>query len=107
MRQTGLDQCDKSPQAGHPQTAESTCAKQTRGWRVEDAVTAPFGQCRDRVRSEWIDENQQMNLGYYEVAFDRATDAWFDNNGVGEAHFKLPRPTRAGRGIGLDQKPER
>jgi acyl-CoA thioester hydrolase len=41
---------------------------------VEDAVTAPFGQCRDRVRSEWIDENQHMNLGYYVVAFDWATD---------------------------------
>ena len=74
---------------------------------MEDAVTAPFGQCRDRVRSEWIDDNQQMNLGYYVVAFAWAADAWFDNKGFGEAHFKLPRPTRAGRGIGLDQKPER
>jgi acyl-CoA thioester hydrolase len=165
---------------------------------VEDAVTAPFGQCRDRVRSEWIDENQHMNLGYYVVAFDWATDLWFDHMGfdearrrthgvtsfalechvcylrelrvgdpilyttqlldfdekrfhffhrmwheeggylaatneiinlhvdwktrsaapmapqilrrletLGEAHFKLPRPTQAGRRIGLDRKPER
>jgi acyl-CoA thioester hydrolase len=165
---------------------------------VKDAVKAPFDQCRDRARSEWIDENQHMNLGYYVVAFDSATDAWFDHMGfdeahrqsqevasfalechvcylrelregdpiryttqlldfdekrfhffhrmwhaeegylaatneiinlhvdwktrraapmapeilrrleeLGEAHFKLPRPDQAGRGIGLDRKPER
>ena len=53
---------------------------------MEDAVTAPFGQCRDHVRSEWIDENQHMNLGYYVVAFDWATDLWFDHMGFDEAH---------------------
>jgi hypothetical protein len=74
---------------------------------VKDSVTAPFGQCRDRVRSEWIDENNHMNLGYYVVAFDWATDLWFDHMGFDEAHFKLPRPAQAGRSIGLDQKPER
>ncbi len=165
---------------------------------MNDAVTAPFDQCRDRVRSEWIDENQHMNLGYYVVAFDCATDMWFDHMGLdkthmrthavasfaleshvcylrelragdpiryttqlldfdekrfhffhrmwhgdegylaatneiinlhvdwntrraapmapkilqrlktlGEAHFKLPRPTQAGRRVGLDQRPER
>ena len=26
---------------------------------------------------------------------------------LGEAHFKLPRPTQAGRRVGLDQRPER
>lgn len=51
-----------------------------------DAVTAPFDQCRDRVRSEWIDENQHLNLGYYVVAFDWATDAWFDHMGFDEEH---------------------
>jgi acyl-CoA thioester hydrolase len=162
-----------------------------------NAVTAPFDQCRDHVRSAWIDENQHMNLGYYVVAFDWATDMWFDHMGfdethrqthgvagfaleahicylremlggdpiryttqlldfdekrfhyfhrmwhgeegylaatneiiqlhvdwktrkgapmapeilqrlqaLGEVHFKLPRPTQAGRRIGLDQKPE-
>ena len=60
---------------------------------MEDAVTAPFGQCRDRVRSEWIDENQHMNLGYYVVAFDWATDMWFDHMGFDETH----RQTRGAR----------
>ncbi len=26
---------------------------------------------------------------------------------LGEAHFKLPRPSRAGRSIALDNRPER
>jgi acyl-CoA thioester hydrolase len=86
MRQTDLDQCGKSPHAGRQRTTESIGSKQTRGSRVKDAVTAPFGQCRDRVRSEWIDENQHMNLGYYVVAFDWATDMWFDHMGFDETH---------------------
>ena len=53
---------------------------------MSDAVTAPFEACRDRVRAEWIDDNQHMNLGYYVVAFDWATDAWFDHMGFDEAH---------------------
>ena len=65
---------------------ESAGPTQIRRSRVKDTVTAPFDQCRDRVRSEWIDENQHMNLGYYVVAFDWATDAWFDHMGFDEAH---------------------
>ncbi len=53
---------------------------------MSDAESAPFDQCRDRVRPEWIDENQHMNLGYYVVAFDWATDAWFDHMKFDEAH---------------------
>lgn len=86
MRRIGLDSCGKSPQVGCQRTTETTYAKQTRGWRVKEAVTAPFDQCRDRVRSAWIDENQHMNLGYYVVAFDWATDMWFDHMGFDEAH---------------------
>ena len=86
MRQTDLAECGKSPQAGRQRTTGSTRAEQIRGWRVKDAVTAPLGQCCDRVRSDWIDENQHMNLGYYVVAFDWATDLWFDHMGFDEAH---------------------
>jgi acyl-CoA thioester hydrolase len=55
---------------------------------VEDALTAPFDRCRDRARPEWIDENQHLNLGYYVVAFDEATAAWFDHMGLDEAHMR-------------------
>ncbi len=38
--------------------------------------TAPFDEYRDRVRDEWIDYNDHMNVGYYSVVFDSATDVW-------------------------------
>jgi acyl-CoA thioester hydrolase len=37
-------------------------------------IAAPFDAYRDVVRPEWIDANQHMNMGYYLVAFDLATD---------------------------------
>jgi acyl-CoA thioester hydrolase len=35
------------------------------------------------VRPEWIDYNGHMNLAYFVVAFDYATDAFFEYIGVG------------------------
>lgn len=35
------------------------------------------------VLTDWIDYNGHMNVGYYNVAFDRATDALFDRLGIG------------------------
>jgi acyl-CoA thioester hydrolase len=48
--------------------------------------TAPFDRYRDVVRPEWIDENDHMNMGYYVVVFDLATDAWLDHIGLDRAH---------------------
>ena len=36
----------------------------------------PFDAHRGVVRPEWIDANGHLNMGYYVVAFDLATDAW-------------------------------
>ncbi len=47
---------------------------------------APFDEFRDHVRAEWIDENQHLNMGYYVVVFDFATDAWLAHLGIDEAH---------------------
>ena len=44
--------------------------------------SAPFDQHRDVVRPEWIDANGHLNMGYYVVAFDLATDAWLDHIGL-------------------------
>lgn len=44
--------------------------------------SAPFDGYTDRVRPEWIDENEHMNMGYYVVVFDLATDAWLDHIGL-------------------------
>lgn len=38
------------------------------------------------VRPEWIDANGHMNLAYYVVAFDLATDALYDVLGIGQAY---------------------
>ncbi len=47
------------------------------------AIQTPFDAYRDTVRPEWIDENGHMNVGYYGVVFDFATDAWFGHIALG------------------------
>jgi acyl-CoA thioester hydrolase len=44
---------------------------------------APFERFRGTVLPEWIDYNGHMNLAYYTVLFDGATDALFDELGLG------------------------
>ncbi len=44
---------------------------------------APFDRFEGVVRPEWIDANGHMNLAYYVVLFDQATDAIFEALGVG------------------------
>jgi acyl-CoA thioester hydrolase len=45
-----------------------------------------FDQYRDTVRPEWIDENDHLNMGYYVVVFDFATDSWLAHIGLGAEH---------------------
>jgi len=40
----------------------------------------------DVVRPEWIDSNGHMNLAYYVVAFDLATDKLYAMLGIGDAY---------------------
>ena len=49
-------------------------------------MIAPFAQHEETVRPEWIDYNGHMNLAYYVVVFDHATDVLFDMLGVGNAY---------------------
>lgn len=51
-----------------------------------DPIPTPFDAYRDRVRPEWTDHNQHMNVGYYGVVFDLATDEWLDFVGLTTAH---------------------
>ena len=51
-------------------------------------LAAPFDRYRDVVRPEWIDHNGHMNMGYYLVVFDLATDEFFRWVGLDEAHRK-------------------
>src|SRR5580692_1934404 len=44
----------------------------------EGEFPAPFDRYRGEVLPEWIDINGHMNLAYYTVLFDYATDLMFD-----------------------------
>ena len=46
-------------------------------------IPAPFDRFQGRVLPEWIDYNGHMNLAYYTVLFDQATDLLFDELGLG------------------------
>lgn len=50
------------------------------------STDAPFTRYRDTVRPEWIDYNGHMNVAYYVLAFDYATDAFFDHLGIGQSY---------------------
>ena len=49
-------------------------------------VAVLFDAFRVEVKPEWIDHNGHMNMGYYLVVFDLATDAFFDWVGLGRDH---------------------
>lgn len=46
-------------------------------------VPAPLLLHREPVRREWIDYNEHLNMAFYLLAFDHATDALFDYLGLG------------------------
>lgn len=50
------------------------------------APTTPLALHHETVRSEWIDYNGHMNVAYYLLAFDHATDAVLDRFGIGKAY---------------------
>jgi acyl-CoA thioester hydrolase len=56
-------------------------------------IEAPFDRYRDVVRPEWIDHNGHMNVGYYLVVFDLATDEFMRWVGLDEAHRRARQVT--------------
>jgi len=48
-------------------------------------IDAPFDRYRGSVEPAWIDYNGHMNVAYYLLAFDRATDLFFDFIGLDAA----------------------
>jgi acyl-CoA thioester hydrolase len=46
-------------------------------------IPAPLDRFEGEVKPEWIDYNGHMNLAYYTVLFDYATDLLFDELGLG------------------------
>lgn len=49
-------------------------------------MQAPFDRYRGVVLPEWVDYNGHMNVAYYLLAFDLATDLFLDELGLDSAH---------------------
>ncbi|HVY14882.1 MAG TPA: thioesterase family protein [Rhodopila sp.] len=56
------------------------------GNKVRRTMSKPVIEIEDVVRPEWIDSNGHMNLAYYVVVFDYATDALYDALDIGNAY---------------------
>ncbi|MCH7943653.1 MAG: thioesterase family protein [Proteobacteria bacterium] len=52
------------------------------------SIDAPLALYETTVKPEWLDVNDHMNVAYYVLAFDQATDALFSFVGVGEAYIE-------------------
>lgn len=51
-------------------------------------LSAPFNRFRGAVSPEWIDLNGHMNLAYYMVVFDKATDVLLEQLGLAADYTK-------------------
>jgi acyl-CoA thioester hydrolase len=52
-------------------------------------IEAPLRLHNETVRPEWIDYNSHMNLAYYVLVFDQATDVFLDYIGMTEDFRRL------------------
>jgi acyl-CoA thioester hydrolase len=78
-------------------------------------IPAPFARFEGEVLPEWIDWNGHLNLAYYVVLFDKATDLLFDALGLGldyrrstdkgtfvvETHNRYERELLVGEKVGV------
>lgn len=51
-------------------------------------IEAPMETLRETVRAEWTDYNGHMNLAYFVLIFDLATDSFYSEFGLGEDYYK-------------------
>jgi acyl-CoA thioester hydrolase len=54
--------------------------------KVRGIMSKPIIECEAVVRPEWIDSNGHLNLAYYVVVFDLATDALYTALNIGDAY---------------------
>ena len=50
-------------------------------------AASDFPTTRLEILPEWADANGHMNVAYYVLAFDRATDTFYDALGIGWAYL--------------------
>ena len=51
-------------------------------------IEAPMETLRETVRAEWTDYNGHMNLAYFVLIFDLATDSFYSEFGLGEDYYR-------------------
>ena len=56
---------------------------------VRGIMSKPIIEYEAVVRPEWIDSNGHLNLAYYVVVFDLATDALYAALGIGDAYREV------------------
>jgi acyl-CoA thioester hydrolase len=54
--------------------------------KLHRTMSKPVIEVDSVVRPEWIDSNGHLNLAYYVVVFDEATDALYAALGIGDAY---------------------
>ena len=81
------------PPGRNPALRQAPPASRGRNAASEQVIEAPLDKYRDVVRREWIDHNQHMNVGYYLVVFDFATDEFFRWVGLDDAHRRAREVT--------------
>ncbi len=57
--------------------------------KVLGIMSKPVIEYESVVRPEWIDSNGHLNLAYYVVVFDLATDALYAALGIGDAYREM------------------
>ena len=55
----------------------------------EIKIDSPLKTWLGSVKEEWCDYNGHLNLAYYVVIFDLATDAFYDAIGLGESYKNI------------------
>src|SRR5512134_2840983 len=63
-----------------------SAAGSSREGAIDEAADGIASSFSSIVRPEWIDNNGHMNMGYYLVVFDLATDEWMRRIGLDAAH---------------------
>jgi len=80
---------------------------------MQTPAPQPYRPHRETVRPEWVDYNGHMNVAYYVLVFDHATDRFLDYLGLGadyrartersvfvvEAHVTFDREALEGDGV--------
>jgi acyl-CoA thioester hydrolase len=80
---------------------------------LRDPAEAPFAALEIAMKPDWVDHNGHLNMGYFMVAFDLATDEFLPHCGLGdhgrktygittmtlEGHITYEREMLAGAGM--------